>query len=249
VLSNRAFPADGNSPDFEMAVNGVGMALRAVDHARVLPARVAALKSYGDQLQQQLGMLQYYWRRRWPDGEAQQRRRTQSLFAGLKLPPNTARMLAGLKEGASQSAEIDAAALKRLQTTCSRPADCAAVRVEGHGDNLVNWIAHSPWEDGLRLARTLREVFGPPRSMRSRATSLSALMSGELSKEYRAALRQDEELWVAQQTVQLVISVRRWGNIMAHSDDYIVRIPTLAFVGVLQHEVLHAKDVVDCWKK
>ena len=248
VLSNRPFPMDGNSPDFEMEVNGEGVELRMVDSARVLHARVAASKDYGEQLQQQLGMLQYYWRRRWPNDEVAQRRSTQTLYAGLNLPPSTGGMLAGLKGKSRLSAEIESAATKRLQAVCSRPADSAAVRVEGHGGNLVNWVAHSPAESGLRLARKLCEVFGAPSPMRSHASSVSSLLLGDLSKEDRTALRGDGELWVAQQTVQLAISVRRWGNIMAHSDDYIIRIPTPAFVGILQHEVLHAKEVVDCWK-
>jgi len=252
VLANHSFPADGTSPDYEMPLSGGGVQLKVVDHGRVLSARLAELAEYDRNLQKHLGLLQYYLRQRWPGEESKKQLEwSERLFSALNLNPNDSRTLAGLqKKKTDLSDEEREEVIGRLRQTCGRKVSTDPVRVGPDGTHLVNWISHAAASGrGFQFAQALRDTYGQTGLASSTGSSLSTLLMSDLDREQRKALKSDGVLWTAYQTVLLVGFVYRWGNISAHKDDYEVRVPMATLVGLLLHEVEHARRIVDCWKR
>ncbi len=252
VLANQPFPADGTSPDYEMQFPDQGVPLKVVDHGRALHARIAELTEYDRQIQSQLGLLQYYLQRRWPEGESNQQRWSQALFSALNLNPRDSRMLAGLSNPKGTPPLTDEEremVIQKLRNACGSAASPRPVRVESNGGNLVNWISHADADRSVVVAQALRNTFGQMGLAPSRGSSIASLILGEAKKADRATLKSDEALWTAHQTVLLVSFAYRWGNISAHKEDYDVRVQMSTMVGVLRHEVEHARYIVGCWKR
>jgi len=254
VLSTAELVAEGMS-EMLWSDGAAHRRVLVVDADRALPAGLDRLVDHDTELQRQIGLLEYYLRRRWrtrverdpaldprlTEQLAQTLARTGTRAAFTSLTGRAERERATPEDIAACAASIRADLVREL-------APGSPVRLSHRSGNAVNWLACLSDQGAVEAARAMIGCFGAPSPELLPDESIVAVLIASLNPIERGQVRGDPALQVAVKTLIALRAAYRWTNMFAHRDEYRLHIATTALEALLVHEVEHLRRVAGAWR-